>query len=507
MKTILTTFFLVLMLSSKANCDERPNIVFFAVDDMCDWVGPMGYGQAKTPNMDALAKRGVTFSNAHSPGVYCAPSRTAIFTGKYASTTGCYGTEIYYHDHPELRPLQSSFQKSGFTTFGSGKLFHHREGCLDRRGWDDFFVRNKTLRQKGWRIETWPMKVSERDVPFPKPFPASVYNNGKQVKGGLFLEWGSIPNDKEEEMADTRRVNYACDVLKKKHEKPFFLAVGLYSPHFPNYAPQKYFDLYDRDKIKAPAYKENDLEDLPEKVRRQKENRKRQHHDKLAKLGAVEDAIHGYLASVSYADAMLGRVLETLENSPNADNTIVVFWSDHGYHHGEKGHWGKHTLWERTSNVPFIWSGPGIGKAATVESTVSLIDMYPTFVDMCKLEKVDGLEGESLAKILNKPSTATDRDVFLPYLTPDAYAIINQDWRYIHYDDGSEELYDVRKDPNEWDNLAANSAMENVMLKLRKSAPATFAPPATPLKDLKLVIVGEDFHWEPKRKKSIGNRK
>ena len=507
MKHFIRSALLFLSLTAVANSDDRPNVIFFAVDDMCDWVGPMGNGQAQTPNMDALAKRGVTFMNAHSPGVYCAPSRTAIFTGRYASTTGCYGTEIYYHDHPDLQPLQVSFQRSGYATFGSGKLFHHREGHLDRRGWDEFFVRNQTLRKKGWRIETWPMAENERDVPFPNPFPASVYNAGKQVKGGLFLEWGSIPNEKEEEMADTRRVNYACDILKQKHNKPFFLAVGLYSPHFPNYAPQKYFDLYDRDQIRTPTYKQNDLEDLPAKIRRQKENRKRQHHDKLVKLNAAEDAIHGYLACVSYADAMLGRVLETLENSPYADNTIVVLWSDHGYHHGEKGHWGKHTLWERTSNVPFIWSGPGVSKMATVDSTVSLIDMYPTFIDLCRLDSVDGLEGRSLAKTLIEPSTANDRDVYLPYLTPGAYAVINQDWRYIHYDDDSEELYNVRKDPNEWNNLASKQSMDRVKEKLRKSVPKTFAPPATPLKNLKLIIDGEDFRWEVRQKKNAKERK
>lgn len=504
MKTWFTLLAIVFSGLCTASAGDRPNVIFFAVDDMCDWVGSMGDTQAITPNMDALAKRGVTFTNAHCPGTYCAPSRAAIFTGRFASTTGCYGTEVYFHDHPEYVPLQQAFQNGGYNTFGAGKLFHHREGYLDKRGWSEFFIRNDRLKQNGWRIETWPMAENERDVPFPEPFPASIYNKGKQnITGGLFLEWGGIPDAREEEMADTRRVNYACDVLAQTHDKPFFLAVGLYSPHFPNYCPQKYFDLYDADKIKAPPYKEDDLEDLPPKIRKQKENRKRQHHEKLVKLNAVEDAIHGYLACVSYADAMLGRVLKSLEDSPHADNTIVVLWSDHGYHHGEKGDWGKHTLWERTSNVPFIWAGPGVAKNATVDATVSLIDMYPTFVQTCGLANVAGLEGESLANTLNAPSSATDRDVYLPYLTPGAYAIINQDWRYIHYDDGTEELYDVRRDPNEWDNVAAAPAFRDVKDRLRSSAPSTFTPPATPLKQLKLVIDGNDFHWE---RKSVNGR-
>jgi arylsulfatase A-like enzyme len=357
---ILTPTLGALLFVSAVSAKERPNVIFFAVDDLCDWVGAMGHEQAITPNMDSLARRGVTFTYAHSPGTYCAPSRAAIFLGQYASTTGCYGNEVYQYDHPEIRPLQVSFKRGGYATFGAGKLFHHREGYLDRRGWDEFFVRSERQKREGWPMDSWPRDADKRDVPFPQPFPNSIYNRGKQVTGGLFLEWGKIPNDQEDEMADSRRINWACDVLRKEHDKPFFLAVGIYAPHFPNYAPAKYFDLYDAEKIKAPPYKEDDLEDLPPKVRRNKTNRKRQHHEKLVKLDAVEDAIHGYLASVSYADAMLGRVLKTLRESPHADNTIVVLWSDHGYHHGEKGDWGKHTLWERTSNVPFIWSGPGV---------------------------------------------------------------------------------------------------------------------------------------------------
>ena len=311
-------------------------MIFFAVDDLCDWVGAMGHTQAKTPNMDALAKRGVSFNNAHCPGVFCAPSRSAIFTGQFASTTGCYRTEIYYHNHPELRPLQVSFAKAGYATYGAGKLFHHSAGYIDHRGWTKFFLRNEAAKREGWPLDSW-----GKDTPLPDPFPNSIYNRGRQITGGMFLEWAAIPNEREKAMADTKRVNWACDVLKQKHDKPFFLAVGLYAPHFPNYVPKKYFDLYDAEKIKAPVYKEDDLDDLPPLVKRRKINRKRQHHDRLVELGAIEQAIHGYLASVSYADAMLGRVMKALRQSSYADNTVVVLWSDHGFHHGEKGDWGK----------------------------------------------------------------------------------------------------------------------------------------------------------------------
>ncbi|MDG1872483.1 MAG: sulfatase [Mariniblastus sp.] len=478
---------------TEVNSADKPNVIFFAVDDLCDWVGPLGYRQAITPQMDALAKRGVTFTNAHCPGTFCAPSRSAIFTGRFASTTGCYTNEVYFHDHPEYRPLQLNFSQSGYATYGAGKLFHHPAGYLDTRGWTEFFVRNESQKREGWPLDSW-----GEDTPIPQPFPHSIYNRGREIKGGLFLEWGAVSNDQAEAMADSKRVNWACEILRQKHDKPFFLAVGLYAPHFPNYAPKKYFDLYDPDQLVAPQYKADDLEDLPPKIRKQKTNRKNLHHARLEKLDAVEDAIHGYLASVSYADAMLGRLLKALDQSPYADNTVIVLWSDHGYHHGEKGDWGKHTLWERTSNVPFLWAGPGVARDAKVDATVSLIDMYPTFVDICGLQPDNGLEGKSLAAPLRDPSQATDRNVFLPYLDPGGYAIINQKWRYIHYSDNTEELYDVRADPHEWYNLANDSSKVEIKNQLRRSAPATFAPVGTSKKQLKLVIEGEGFDWEPK---------
>ncbi|MDC0307960.1 sulfatase-like hydrolase/transferase, partial [Planctomycetaceae bacterium] len=222
------------------------------------------------------------------------------------------------------------------------------------------------------------------------------------------------------------------------------------------------------------------------------------HHDKLVEMGAVEDAIHGYLACMSYADAMMGRVLDALEASPYADNTIVVFWSDHGYHYGEKGHWGKHTLWERTSNVPFIWAGPGVSDGAKTDVTASLIDMYPTLVEMCGLPKPQQqLEGVSLASTLKNSSTATNRHVYLPYITPGEYAIINRDWRYIRYGEDGEELYDLLEDPNEWNNLASDKKYASVKAELAELAPKSFADAEPALNARKdLLIEGESFRWE-----------
>ena len=501
----------VVFMSAGTACAKQPNVLFLAVDDMNDWIGSLGATpRAITPNLDKLAARGVNFSNAHTPGVYCAPARAAIFSGQYASTTGCYRSSDYFTDHPEIEGLPLSFSKAGYTTLGVGKLYHHMPGSIDVRGWDEFYLRKPSQRKEGWSLDNW-----TEETPFPDPFPASVFNKGKEIKGGLFLEWAGLPNDKEEEMADTIRVNWAAEQLGKKHDKPFFLACGIYAPHFPNYCPQKYFDLYERDKIELPPIKVDDLEDLPERMKRAKTARSKIHKELEAK-GAVKDAIHGYLACMSYADAMMGRVLNALEKSPYADNTIVVLWSDHGYHHGEKYDWGKHTLWERTSNVPFIWAGPGVKKGVVTDVTASLIDMYPTFVEMCGLPRPhQKLEGTSLASTLEKPKVAKDRDVYLPYMAPGEYAIINKDWRYISYGDDGEELYDLKSDPNEWNNLAENPNYEDTKRLLRKSAPKKFSP-AAPKRTIgkDLIIEGETFRWRkegekvaPKKTAQSGKKK
>lgn len=474
---------------------NQPNVIFFAMDDLNDWVAPLGYNQAKTPNMDRLARQGLVFTYAHSPGVFCAPSRTAIMTGLNASTTGCYGEVPFEYDHPDLVTLQMDFKRGGYNTYGAGKIYHHRGGFLDLRGWDKYFSRSQEMRDLGWEMNSYYMK----DAPRPTPFPYSPYytKTGREGGSALHLEWGPIANDKEDSMVDAIRTNWACDILNQKHDKPFFLALGLYSPHYPNYAPQKYFDLYDLDSIQLPTYKDDDLEDLPDRIRKKMMNRSKQHKE-LEELGVLKNAVRAYLAATSFADAMLGRVLDALDASQYKNNTIIVFWSDQGFHHGEKMHWGKHTLWQRTSHVPFIWAGKGIPKNKKVETSVSLIDMYPTFVELCDLPKVKNLEGVSLVSSLKKPSSSIDRNVFLPSNERGSYAIINKNWRYIYYYDGGDELYNEKEDPNEWYNLAADEKYRPIISEMQKSAPKIFSPEVTPKNELRLVIEGDSFHWEKK---------
>jgi len=474
---------------------DHPNVIMIAVDDMNDWSGPLGDNQAITPNLDRLAKMGVTFTNAHTAGVYCAPSRAAIFTGRLAPTTGCYDRQIYFYDHPEYRPLQKAFQDAGYHTYGTGKLFHHPAGMVDLRGWTEFRVRTQAQRENGWPMDTW-----EHGAPLPDPYPGSPYNQtNPNWTGRPFMEIGSIPNEREEDMADTIRANWVCDLINQEHDKPFFVGLGFYAPHYPNYAPQKYFDLYPLDSIKRPPWKDDDLDDIPEIQRKPQENRKKAVHGRLLELGIVDETIQAYLACISYADAMLGRVLNALEKSPHKENTLIVFWSDHGYHHGQKGNWGKHTLWKQTSHVPFIWAGPDVANGEKVEEAVSLVDIYATLVDRCHLAEDPGLEGVSLSGALRNPKTAPNRSVLLPYDVPESYAVISKDWRYIRYEDGSEELYHLNDDPEEWNNLAGKPEYGEKIDQIKSVAPQSFAPLGTPFNTLKVVSDGESFRWEPKR--------
>jgi arylsulfatase A-like enzyme len=477
---------------------DRPNIIMFVMDDLNDWVTPLDYDQVKTPNLDRLAKSGVIFKNAHAPGVFCAPSRTAIFTGMQATTTGCYKNEVFHYDYPELVTIQMAFKNAGYNAYGAGKIYHHRSGYLYLRGWDEYFTRSQQVKDMAYEMNSYHM----HDVPFPDPHPYSPYYRNTDRKAGSAknLEWGPISNEKEDEMADALRTNWMCDVLKRDHDRPFFMALGMYSPHYPNYAPQKYFDMYNRDELELPPYKEDDLEDLSPEIRKFYEARSKQHQE-LEKYGALKDALHGYLASISFADAMLGRLLDALEASPYKDNTIIIMWSDQGFHHGEKGHWGKHSLWQRTTQVPFIWAGKGIVKNKEIKDPVSLIDIYPTLVELCNLPvESKKLEGVSLLPVLQNPSISKERIIFIPHHKRGNYAVINNNWRYIYYNDGSEELYNIQTDPNEWYNLIGDKKYDGIIKEMKESAPSVFAPSATSKNTLKLIVEGDSFRWEKKTK-------
>ncbi|MCX6326139.1 MAG: sulfatase [Bacteroidia bacterium] len=473
---------------------DKPNIVIIAVDDWNDWVGPMGNRQVKTPNLDKLAKMGVTFHNAQTPAHFSTPSRTAILTGLYPATTGCYADEVFLYDYPELVTLPKMFNNSGYEVVGGGKVFHHMPGYLDLAAYDYYYHWNPNEKKKGWGLNSWSSenKATPKQIPVTDVAKVMNYSN---------FDFVALPNELEEEMADTKCFNWAAEYLSGKHSKPFLMTVGSYAPHKANYVPKKYFDLYPLEKIQLPIVKEDDLDDVPEVARNRMMSEWNKKYSKLSGLDKPRERIvQAYLAACSYADAMVGKILAALEKGGYQENTIIVLWSDNGYHLGEKKHYAKHTLWQRTTNIPYFIAGPGIPHGGNHYGAVSTIDTYPTLLELAGISTKIKLDGISLVPVLKKPLKNDDRTVVTSFSSTN-FSAVNSEWRYISYGKDGEELYDIKNDPNEWNNLASKPAYLEAMNKMRKQIPQSPLKPATDKETLRLICdpQNETFRWEKKK--------
>ena len=423
---------------------DQPNVLFIAVDDLNDWVGVLGgYADVQTPNMNRLAARGVTFSQAYCPAPFCNPSRSAVLTGYYPTTSGVYkNTEDWRVAVPDAVTLPELFKENGYETVGGGKILHWNDRAL----WDEYYSR-----------------ISD-----PEPT-ADVLQDEDNSMG--VLEWGAV-DVPDEEMNDYRITSWAADYLLQEHDSPFFLAAGVFRPHVPLNVPQSYFDLYPLDEIVLPETISDDLDDLPAVAREQMESDSLDAD--LKEAGNRERVVQAYLASVTFADAQIGRILDALESSEYADNTVVALWSDHGMHFGEKEHWKKGTLWEEATRVPLIISGPGVAEPGSIsEHPVDLVNLYPTLADLCDLPVDESLDGVSLVPLLEDPDADWDRPALMN--NRDDNAIRYKEWRYIRYGDGSEELYDHSVDPNEWHNLADDPAYQQIKADLEAMLPEQMA--------------------------------
>lgn len=468
----ISTGLIALLWSPVVAAADHPNVLLLAVDDMNDWVGFLGGSPTAvhTPNLDALAARGVAFTNAHCASPVCCPSRVAIMTGRLPSSTGIYNNGQWWKPHlPDLVTIPVHFRRHGYVAVGSGKIFHHTAGNNPPYQWnayhrlvfeDDPWFRGSKL--------NYPWSTS---APYPEEYPFSG------VEGlGHENDWGSL-DMAESDHDDARTVDYAIEYLHSEHTRPFLLACGTFRPHLPWYVPRKYFDLYPLDQIELPTVRADDLDDIPAEGRALSEYR-RSDFETIKGVGRWKQAIQAYLASISFADAQVGRLLSALDASGLADQTIVVLWSDHGWHLGEKNHWHKMTLWEEATRVPLIIVAPGVAAAGgKCASPASLIDLYPTLNELCGLPAVGGLDGESLVPLLRDPNTQRSKPAVTEYGRGQC-AVRSQDYRYIRYSDGSEELYDHRVDPNEWTNLADNPASQQIKARLAEFATRHWAESA-----------------------------
>ena len=421
---------------------DSPNVLFIAVDDLNDWVGCLGgHPQAKTPIIDALAARGVNFTRAYCASPVCNPSRTALMVGLRSSTTGVYSNGIDRRDSKAamaVTPLNSYFHSQGYYVAGAGKIYH---GDGDQFGeWDDY------------------ARPHRGDIA-----PAAGASGGV---GGIRF----APVDaRDEDMADYHTVSYCIEQLQQKHDKPFFLACGLHKPHMAWNVPRKYYDQFPLDKIELPKVLESDLDDVPPAgVRMAKPDG--DHADILAS-GRWKDAVQGYLAAGAFCDAMIGRLMKAFDESAYKNNTIIVFWGDHGWHLGEKQHWRKFALWEESTRAPLFFVAPGVTKPnSTCGRTVDFMSIYPTLCELAGLPIPSHNEGVSALGLLKDPAAAWDR----PALTTHGrnnHAVRTERWRYIRYADGGEELYDHATDPLEWTNLAKDPAQAKVIADLRGHLP------------------------------------
>ena len=443
----------LLLSACAADRPNRPNVLFLSVDDMNDWVGALGYEPAKTPHIDRLGARGTLFTNAHAPSPKCNPSRTAILSGLRPSTTGVYAnSEWWKPNFPEMVTLPRYFKNHGYYAAGGGKVFHHTPGFNPPDSWHEYFDLVDDLRTENFLI----------------PY--------RQPRHITSFDWGPLDKD-DMEFGDGATVRWAEEFLARDHDRPFFLAVGLFQPHRPLYAPKATYDSVTPEDAPVPVDKPGDLDDLPEGGREMAASSV-EDLDLILQHGDLDDFVRSYVACIRHADTLVGRVLDALDASAYAGNTIIVFWSDHGYHFGEKHHLSKNTLWERSSRVPLAIAAPGVTEPGSRNSRpVNLLNLYPTLVDLCGLPEKRGLEGVSIRPLLEDPGREWDRPAVMTFGRGN-HAVRSERYRYIRYADGGEEFYDHASDPNEWTNLAGSAEHAAEIARHASWLPTVDAPGA-----------------------------
>ena len=438
----------------------KNDVVFIIVDDLNDWIGVMGgHPQSKTPNLDALAGRGILFTNAHCNAPQCGPSRTSLLHGLYPKSTGRYFNSTrrpaFFGDQPmqgitspnapkNAMILQRHFKQNGYRVVSGGKVAH---GNNTLKGQVDEYLNR----------------------------PQDVRGNFTDAKANLWGE-GGPHNHAEDETGDYKVAKWAIEEWRKASEKPLLMTVGFYRPHRPFNAPKAYFEKFPLETIQLPQVRTDDLDDLPsygKALARSNAHKDlfkpRTVHEQILHLGGEKEwkyMVQSYLACINYVDTQIGRLLDELKENPRKRETVIVLTSDHGWNLGEKTHWCKAAIWRNTTRVPFMVVLPGVTKAGTRNNQpISHVDIYPSLCDFAGVSKPDHLEGRSILPLLKDPSATRDF-AFLSY-GPQNTAAQSERYRYIRYEDGSEELYDHQKDPHEWTNLIGNKKYQAMRKKMR----------------------------------------
>jgi len=486
---------------------SRPNVLLIICDDLNDWaLHPPGHPKARTPHMDRLRQRSLSFRNAHVVVPVCGPSRKCLFSGMYPQTLNDYGFAAW-RSVPALKgcvPLPLAFRNNGYGVYGTGKLLHEGAG-------GDFYTAYGIGPDYGpwpWRgkgspnntphprqFETWkdhlPIQMHRdlnygplSDVPDWKPDPAKGIPGAK----GWYCTNGKtfryVDDNHRDKMPDEVSADWAVEVLNKKHDRPFYLAVGFIRPHTPLYAPKKYFDMFPPEDVQLPPYLKNDLDDCASVLRNRWQWGFKKYHA-LIKAGgetAWKQWVQAYLACTAFADDQAGKVLAALDASEYRHNTIVILTGDHGYHVGEKDCIQKWHLWEESTRVPLFVHVPGSrGNGRTCDHPVSLIDIYPTLLDLCGLSEHPNkgrsnmpLAGHSFRPLLESPERKQWNGPSVALMgirdgkANPHFSVRSRRYRYTLCGNGEEELYDHDNDPHEWINLAGNPKHAKTKEQLRK---------------------------------------
>lgn len=454
-KSILSCLVVLTVMVDGATAEvKRPDIVFIIVDDLNDWVGCLGgHPDAKSPHIDKLAASGMLFSQAYCNSPQCRPSRTSLNHGVYPFKTGTYFNAKSRNEIKITTPtMQQFFMDGGYRVVSGGKVFHGTPG-----------------------------KVG--DALFRRP------GDPKPPKGKDNFNAMGSPNDgyaldaSDEDMGDYKVAQWAIKEWQTVTDKPLFMSVGFFRPHRPLQVPKPWFDQFPLNSIRRPAEPEgvDDWSDIPAFAKKlaRSHAHKAMHkglsdHEHIVAHKQWDATIRAYQASIAFVDGQIGRFVESLKKNPRGRETYIMLVSDHGWHLGEKKHWCKGAIWEQTTHIPFIVRGPGIKAGSTCTQPVSLIDVYPSLVDFAGLEIPDWLDGASIKPQLAKPSTR--RGAAISSYGDGNTSIRTEHWRYIRYEDDSEELYDHRIDPNEWTNLASKPEFKETKRKLAKMIPTNQHP-------------------------------
>ena len=425
----------------------RPNVLFISIDDLNDWIEPFndparGKPAIAGPNLRDLANRGVAFTNAHTPVPLCKPTRASIMAGVYPRNNRA-TIEQYSNQALEftgIATMTQHFRRHGYLTLGGGKIYPPLR--RPERHWEVFepFERPRTQKRN----------------------PAVLLNGLADMHGRDPFDWGAVEYE-HSKMSDVQIAEWAIGALGKDYDRPFFLGLGFHFPHLPWYLPKVHLERYPLESVVLPVVNEDDLDDVPPAGRTiawwtpltRTNDYEGSDHRKVLDAGAWKSAVRAYSAASTFVDDQLGRILEALGNSAHAENTIVVVFADNGWHLGEKQRWRKMSLWEESTRVPLIVSYPkALPRGREVESAVSLIDLYPTLVELTGLPQPDhALDGHSLLRTLD--GGAADYRFAMSVWGRGNVAIRDARWRYIRYAKGGEELYDHADDPMEHMNLLA----------------------------------------------------